>query len=68
MTQSWKARMDRRGRANEETRRRELRSMTLDRAARILEGLISHPIAPPRPRADHPVSLSHRMRGLNGRP
>gem|GEM_PF-6564718 len=61
----WKERMERLGRANAEARDRALRSMTDEEAAKILEGLLSHPAVPPLPRSDHPVSLSRRMRRRN---
>ena len=54
--------MDRMGRASEEARDRELRSLTVRRAARILEGLLLNPLRPPRRKARHPVSLSRRMK------
>ena len=62
MTSRWKDRMDRLGRANEEARRENLRSLTLNDAARVMEGLLSQPLAKASHKADHPVSLSHRMR------
>lgn len=60
----WKERLERIGRASEAARRADLRSLTVERAARILEGLLSNPVAPPRRRARrrHPVSLSRRLR------
>ncbi|HXG60455.1 MAG TPA: hypothetical protein VNO22_03695 [Planctomycetota bacterium] len=59
----WKERLERMGRAGEEARLRELRSMSLERAVRILEGLLSHPLARPRrARRRHPVSLSRLLR------
>jgi len=54
--------MERFGRANGEARDRELRTLTLERAVQIMEGLLSHPIQPPSRRSHHPVSLSRRMR------
>jgi hypothetical protein len=54
--------MERLGAASREARDRELRSLTLRKAARILEGLLSNPMAPPRRKRRHPVSLSRRMR------
>ncbi|MFN3487416.1 MAG: hypothetical protein ACK44W_18260 [Planctomycetota bacterium] len=59
----WKERLERMGRASEEARRADLKSLTVERAARILEGLLSHPVAPPRrARRRHPVALSRRLR------
>jgi hypothetical protein len=54
--------MERLAKANREAREAELRSLTLERAIAILEGLLSAPAAPPRRRRRHPVSLKHRMR------
>jgi hypothetical protein len=62
MTRRWKERMERLGRANEKAREDALQSLTLERAARVLEELLSHPAVPPSQRLDHPVSLSRRMR------
>jgi hypothetical protein len=62
MAGRWKRRMVAMAEANREAREAELRSMTLERAIRILEGLLSAPAAPPRRRRRHPVSLKHRMR------
>lgn len=64
----WKDRMDRLGRANDEARSDERNRWTLERAIQVLEGLLSHPAVPPKPREDHPVSLSHRMRSGGARP
>jgi hypothetical protein len=54
--------LERLGRANQEARDLSLRSLTPEQGARVLEGLISHPIVLPRPSSDHPVSLSHLRR------
>lgn len=62
MAGRWKRRLEQMGRANRETREHELRTLTLQRAARILEGLLLNPVRPPRRRRRHPVSLSRRMR------
>lgn len=48
----WKERLERLGRANEEARSRALRSLTLETAARVLEGILrSMPYPPPDARA-----------------
>jgi len=53
------------GEANERARNTETRRLTVNRASRILEGLLSDPPAPPRLREDHPVSSGHRTRRKN---
>lgn len=58
----WKARLKKMAEANEQARRTETRRMTPARAKQVLEGLLSDPPAPPRPREDHPVSSGHRTR------
>ena len=65
MTARWKDRLKKMGEANERARSTETRRLTLDRASRILEGLISDPPAPPQIKADHPVSMGHRTRRKN---
>lgn len=55
--------MVRLGRANAEARERALRSLTDADAARMMEAFLSHPAYPPTARADHPVSVSRRLRG-----
>ncbi len=65
MSGRWKERLQRMGEANERARQTETRRLTLNRAARILEGLLSNPPAPPQPRKDHPVSSGHRTRRKN---
>lgn len=50
------------GEANEQARTHETRRLTVNRASRILEGLLSDPPAPPRPKEGHPVSSGHRTR------
>jgi hypothetical protein len=67
MAARWKERLERLAAANREARERELREMTLDRAARILEGLLAQPLGKPRRRRRHPVSLSRRMKGKKRR-
>jgi hypothetical protein len=62
MSGRWKDRLKRMAQANQEARQTETRRLTIDRAAGILEGLLSDPPAPPRPRSDHPVSSGHRTR------
>ncbi len=54
--------MERLGRASEEARDRELRSLTVGRAAQVLEGLLTNPLRAPRRGRRHPVSLSRRMK------
>ncbi|MBI4565159.1 MAG: hypothetical protein HY716_10750 [Planctomycetes bacterium] len=58
----WKEKMDRLGRANQAAREARLKSLTLEQGLRILEGLLAHPVVPPSPSSDHPVSLARRMR------
>jgi len=65
MVGRWKERLKKMGEANEQARTTETRRLTLNRAARIVEGLISDPPAVPRLRADHPVSSGHRTRRKN---
>jgi hypothetical protein len=62
MVGRWKERLKKMGEANERARNTETRRLSLNRASRILEGLISDPPAPPRLREDHPVSSGHRTR------
>lgn len=62
MAPNWKERMERLAAANREAREGETKRMTLDRAARILEGLLANPLGKPRRRRRHPVSLSRRMK------
>jgi hypothetical protein len=63
MAGRWTKRMERLGAANRKAREEALESLTLENAARVLEGLLAHPLAPPTRRRGHPVSLSRRMRG-----
>ena len=65
MVGRWKERLKKMGEANEQARTTETRRLTLNRAARIVEGLISEPPAPPRIKTDHPVSSGHRTRRKN---
>ncbi len=65
MVGRWKERLKKMGEANETARRTETRRLTLNRASRILEGLISDPPAPPREKSDHPISSGHRTRRKN---
>ena len=65
MSGRWKDRLKKMGEANERARDTETRRLTLNRASRILEGLLSDPPAPPQIRADHPVSSGHRTRRKN---
>jgi hypothetical protein len=58
----WKERLKKLGRANERARETETRRLTLNRAARVLEGLLSDPPAPPEPKSDHPMSTTRRLR------
>jgi hypothetical protein len=58
----WKERLEKLGRANDQARKTETRRLTLGRAARILEGLLSHPPGPPVRKEDPPVSPSRRVR------
>ena len=58
----WKERVRKMGEANEQARASETRRLTVNRASRILEGLLSNPPAPPAHREDHPVSSGHRTR------
>jgi hypothetical protein len=67
MAPRWKERMERLAAANREAREDELRGMTLERAIRLLEGLLSNPLGKPRRRRRHPVSLSRRMKGKKRR-
>lgn len=53
-------------RANERARETDTRRLTLNRAARVLEGLLSDPLTAPSRKKDHPISSSHRLRGKNG--
>jgi hypothetical protein len=62
MVGRWKDRLKKMGQANEEARNKETRRLTVHRASRILEGLLSNPPAAPIPREDHPVSSGHRTR------
>jgi hypothetical protein len=62
MTGRWKKRLEKMGQANSEARERDTKSLTPSRVARVIEGLLSHPLAPPEPRDEHPVSLSRRMK------
>ena len=62
MSGRWKERLKKVAQANEKARDTETRRLTLNRASRILEGLLSDPPAPPQPRKDHPVSSGHRTR------
>lgn len=62
MPGKWTKRMERLGKANQEARDTELREMTPERAARVLEGLLSNPLTKPVKKRRHPVSLSRRMR------
>jgi hypothetical protein len=62
MAGHWKDRLKKMGEANEQARDTATRRLTLNRASRILEGLISDPPAPPQIRQDHPVSCGHRTR------
>ena len=62
MPGEWTKRMERLGKANQAARDTELREMTVERAARLLEGLLSNPATEPRKEQGHPVSLSRRMR------
>ncbi len=59
MSGRWKERLRKIGEANDQARTSETKRLTLNRASRILEGLLSHPPAPPQPRKDHPVSSGH---------
>lgn len=54
--------MARMGKAAQEAREGELVAMTLEKAARILEGLLSNPMRPARRKRRHPVSLSRRRK------
>jgi hypothetical protein len=65
MVGRWKERLKKMGEANEQARTTETRRLTPNRAARIVEGLISDPPAPPRLKTDHPVSCGHRTRRKN---
>lgn len=65
MTARWKDRLKKMGEANERARSTETRRLTLDRASRILEGLLSDPPAVPQIKADHPVSSGHLTRRKN---
>lgn len=65
MSGRWKDRLKKIAVANGQARDTETRRLTLNRASRILEGLLSDPPAPPQPRADHPVSSGHRIRRKN---
>jgi hypothetical protein len=65
MVGRWKERLKKMGEANEQARSTETRRLTVNRASRILEGLLSDPPAPPRLRDDHPVSCGHRTRRKN---
>lgn len=62
MASRWKGRIEKLGRANREAREAALRALTPRQSRAVLEGLLSHPVAKPRKRAGHPVSLSRRMR------
>ncbi len=66
MPGEWTKRMERLGKACEEARDTELREMTVERAARIIEALLSRPATKPRKKRRHPVSLSRRMRRRRG--
>lgn len=65
MVGRWKDRLKKMGQANEEARQTETRRLTVNRASRILEGLLSNPPGAPTPREDHPVSSGHRTRRKN---
>ncbi len=62
MAGKWKERLKRLAEANEKARKTETRRLTLGRAAKVLEGLLSDPPAEPVVRGDHPVSSGHRTR------
>jgi hypothetical protein len=62
MAGKWKERLKRLAEANEKARTTETRRLTLNRATKVLEGLLSDPPAPPAVRKDHPVSTGHRTR------
>ena len=65
MVGRWKERLKKLGEANEQARTTETRRLTVNRASRILEGLLSNPPAPARFREDHPISSGHRTRRKN---
>lgn len=65
MPPRWKERIKKMARANARARDTETRRMTLDRATRVIEGLLSNPLTEPRPRSEHPVSCSRRLRRPN---
>ena len=62
MVGRWKERLKKLGEANEQARSTETRRLTVNRASRILEGLLSNPPAPPRLKEDHPLSSGHTRR------
>jgi hypothetical protein len=62
MVGRWKERLKKIGEANEQARTTETRRLTVNRASRILEGLLSNPPAPPRHKEDHPFSSGHTRR------
>lgn len=66
MAGRWKERLKKLGEANETARDTETRRLSLKRAARILEGILSDPPAPPVARPDHPISSGHRIRRKDG--
>ena len=65
MVGRWKERLKKLGEANEAARSTETRRLTVNRASRIMEGLLSNPPAPAQFRQDHPVSSGHRTRRKN---
>lgn len=62
MVGRWKERLKKLGEANEQARTTETRRLTVNRASRILEGLLSNPPGPAQFRDDHPVSSGHTTR------
>jgi len=62
MVGRWKERLKKLGEANEQARSAETRRLTLNRASKVMEGLLSEPAAPPVLKEDHPVSSGHRTR------
>lgn len=54
--------MARMAKAAQEAREGELVEMTLERAVRILEGLLESPLRTARRKRRHPVSLSRRRK------
>ena len=65
MVGRWKERLKKLGEANERARSGETRRLTMNRASRILEGLLSNPPGPAQFRDDHPISSGHRTRRKN---